>query len=111
MRVQISKDITKYKTKVYFGLTFRQIIALGVTLAINIPLYSKLIKRFTEDTTTWIILIIALPLMAIGWLEPQGMAFEKYVGVIIWEFITPQVRPYKIEEGDINVQQEVEKEG
>ncbi|WP_026883530.1 PrgI family protein [Clostridium akagii] len=106
MRAKIPRDITIYKPKIIAGFNLRQIVIIAIVLVITIPLYIVCRKTLGDNTTGWVIMLIALPLLLFGWYEPQGMSFERYLFSIVWTYVTPRVRYFKIEDemvGENNV--------
>ncbi len=98
MYVKIPKDISKYKEKVILGLTWRQLICSALALVICIPLwyFLKNNTNISEDNIGWIIIIIAMPIFSVGWLDIHGLPVEKYIfSILKHELLYPTVRPYK----------------
>lgn len=98
MDARIPKDINKYKDKYIAGLTLRQIISLGVTLFIILPLWFYLRSlKINDEIIGWIIVFISIPCFSIGWLELHGMPIDKYISkVFLYEYIFPTKRKYKV---------------
>lgn len=95
----MSKNIESFKPKLMGGFTGRQILASAICLAINVPIYIYLREPLGDDLTGWIVIILAVPILAFGWIEFQGLAFEKFiVEMIMSTIIAPTVRPYHIED-------------
>lgn len=100
IEVEMTKDIRKYKTKLYMGLTSRQCLCAGLAAVVSVFTFFKLgsFENMTLETKLTICIVLCIPLMAVGWIEMYGMPFEKFVITIIKNgFINPKRRPYKIE--------------
>lgn len=94
--IKVPKEINSYKEKIYFGLNLRQLICVVIALAINIPVYWFGRQYLGDDITSWIVILSSLPLMSIGFIHYNGMAFEKLIVVIIKDnYIKNNKRKYK----------------
>nr|AIW54613.1 hypothetical protein [Clostridium botulinum] len=70
---------------------------MGIAIAINIPLYWYGRKVLGDDFTSWLVILTAIPLMAIGFVQYNGMNFEELlIAIINFEILTPQKRNYKV---------------
>jgi hypothetical protein len=99
MKVKMSKNIESFKPKLMGGFTARQVVASVICLSIVIPIYIFLREPLGDDLTGWLVIFIAMPILAFGWLEFQGLPFEKFIGEIVMsEIIAPKIRPYHIED-------------
>ena len=84
--VRIPEEIKKYKEKIAFGLTSRQLVSSIIALAVCVPLYWFGRSYIPEDVLSWLIILIALPLLAIGFFHFNGMPFEKFI--VAWLFLS-----------------------
>jgi len=109
--VRIPQEIRKYKEKIAFGLTARQIVCSILTLGICVPLYWFGRNYIPSDLLGWLILIIAVPLGGIGFLKFNGLHLEKLVMIIIKrQLIMPVRRLFKSENHFLKWQEEYEKQ-
>lgn len=95
IEIKIPKEINDYKEKFLFGLTIRQFIFLVAALAICVPLYIFGKDYLGDDVVSWLIIIIAIPILAFGFFRYEGLPFEKFVAMIYrqkWQ--EPQKRKY-----------------
>ena len=96
--VRIPEEIRKYKEKIAFGLTARQLICTILTLFICVPLYWYGRNHIPEDILAWIIIAIAVPLEAIGFVRINGMPMERYaIAAFKFEVLYPRKRKFKTE--------------
>ena len=96
--VRIPEEIRKYKEKIAFGLTARQLICTILTLFICVPLYMLGRKYIPDDILAWLIIGIAVPLEALGFLKINGMSMEKYaIAAFKFEVLYPRKRKFKTE--------------
>ena len=99
LQVKVRKDIFRYEERFYLGLTLRKalctyptVIGVGSILAAN---YWFL--HIDKDLLQYIILFIALPPLAIGWVKLKDMPIEKYLMYFYRYHYQPQERFYRNE--------------
>lgn len=98
MDIKINKEIRKYKEKIYFNLTLRQLVSVILGLGIAVPVFFFGRKYIGDDAVAWIIILVVMPIFAIGFIEVNGMTFEKLmVQILKFEFIKPKERIYVTE--------------
>lgn len=95
IEVRIPKEIRSYKTKYFFGLTLRQSITTFSALAICVPLYFFGMQYINNELLSWLIILIATPLMLIGWFNFNQMTFEKFILAWFQMYWNNQKRPYQ----------------
>ncbi len=95
IEIRIPKEITEYKEKFLFGLTMRKFFSLAIALLICVPLFIFGKEFIPEDIVSWIVILIASPILAFGWFSYHGMNFETFMKHIIRFYTEPQKRPYK----------------
>ena len=114
INIRIPKEIRTYKEKIAVGLTVRQLLATIAAMMICVPLYFFGKKYLPEDVTAWAIIIVALPIVSIGFIRISGLPMEKFsVAVFRW-FIAPSKRKFATDnyfrELDNAYEQEVRKQ-
>lgn len=95
IEIKIPKEITEYKEKFLFGLTVRQFFSVAVALAICVPLYIFGKDYLGDDATSWLVILIAVPVFGFGFVKYNGMTFEQLLVVLYrqkWK--EPQKRKY-----------------
>ena len=94
--ISVPRDLTKVKSKVFFGLTKRQIIFFSVAGLIGIPAFF-LIKNFAPtDTAVMGMMLLMMPIFFFAMYEKNGRPLEVYLGHFIEAtFKRPRKRPYK----------------
>lgn len=96
--VPVPKEITEYKEKIIFGMSGRQLIFSGiaVVLAVGIGVLCYLMGM---DITLigYIIILAASPLMALGFIRKNNMAFEKYLFLVLRSKMGQNLLTYKTE--------------
>lgn len=96
--VRVPDEVRKYKEQLVFGLTARQLICTVLALVICVPLFIFGKKILPEDVIAWAVILVALPLLAIGYINIQGLPMEKYaVAWFKFEWLFPRKRKYAID--------------
>lgn len=96
--VRIPEEIRKYKEKIAFGLTARQLLCTIATFFICVPLYWYGQNFLSEDVIAWLIILISVPLEAIGFVKINGMPMEKFaIAALKFELLYPRKRKFKTE--------------
>lgn len=96
IEIKIPKEITDYKEKFLFGLTVRQLVSAVAALAVCVPLYLFGKDFLGEDLVGWLIILIAIPILAFGFFRYDGMAFEKFLAMLYRQkWVEPQKRRYE----------------
>lgn len=96
--IKIPKEIRSYKEKIYFGLNLRQLICTGLSIAIAVPMYILGKQYVGDDIASWLVIIVSIPPMAVGFVKYNGMNFEEFIlSFIRFSILYPQRRKYKTE--------------
>ena len=96
--IRIPQEIRKYKEKIAFGLTVRQIISVILALGVCVPLYWFGRHHIPSDILGWIIILVALPLGGIGFFKYNGMHLEKLAIIFLkQQLIIPMKRYFRSE--------------
>lgn len=77
--VKISKDIQKQKSKMFWGLTARQILFTGIAITFSILVNCVLI--INSDIKPFITVALSVPFILCGWININGLPFEKYAAI------------------------------
>ena len=85
IEVDVPVEIEDYKEKIIFGLSLRQLCCLSLAIVLSIVSYllCTQILKMTMDAASYVIIIEALPLMALGFIRKDGQPFEKYIKLMI----------------------------
>ena len=97
IEIRIPKEIKNYREKLFFGLTLRQCICASVALLICVPLYIFGNKFLPQEALSWLVILIAAPLMLAGFFRYNDMTFEQFAVEFIYHNFTPQKRVYSYE--------------
>ena len=94
--VTVPKDLSKIKTKVFFGLTKRQLICFTPAVLLGVPLFFLLKESAGNSTATLCMMMVMLPFFLLAMYERNGQPLEVIAGQIIQTvFIRPKERPYQ----------------
>lgn len=117
--VSIPKELKNIKAKLFMGLTKRQIIGFGITLAISLPVFF-FFKKFNLDLALLMLFLTALPVLFCTIFTKDGMAAETWIKLFIeYKFLNPQKRRYRVtkrnhilakERNMINVKKRIKKD-
>lgn len=90
---RIYEELTAIDPKVFFGLTWRQLIAVGVTAFLGGGLIAALWVSGVRSGFTYAILPIAVPCIAWGWFKPLGLRLESWLAHS-WKFWMSPTKKY-----------------
>jgi len=83
LETRIPKEIHDYREKIVFGLSARQLAALGaavaVVLATGLPLYY--LAGVDLKILEYVLILEAMPIIAVGFIRHKGLPFEKYARI------------------------------
>lgn len=94
--VIVPKDLSKIKTKVFFGLTKRQLICFTPAVLLGVPLFFLLKESAGNSTATLCMMMVMLPFFLLAMYEKNGQPLEVILKQMIeTKFIRPKNRPYQ----------------
>ena len=91
---KISGDITKLESRALFGFTPRQIICSAIAFVVAL-LVNKIFGAIKFETRGFIMMLLAAPFLASGWVKIQGMPIEKHMMILIKNAWTNKERKYE----------------
>lgn len=74
--VTVPKDLSKIKTKVFFGLTKRQLICFTPAVLLGVPLFFLLKESAGNSTATLCMMMVMLPFFLLAMYEKNGQPLE-----------------------------------
>ena len=101
IEVKIPAEIQEYKSKLIFGLSTRQIIAIIGALAVGVPLGVLGYGRISGDILPWLVIISVFPFAGWGFMTFKDMRFEVFMKAFLSLNFLPQRRVY--EDVDMNI--------
>jgi hypothetical protein len=94
--ISVPRDLTRVKTKVFFGLTKRQLLCFGAAALIGVPSFFLLKSCGNLSLAALGMVIIMLPLFFLAMYEKDGEPLEVIAKHFIQsKFVRPKVRPYQ----------------
>lgn len=101
IEVKIPAEIQEYKSKLIFGLSARQIIAIVGALSVGVPLGVLGYGHISGDILPWLVVISVFPFAGWGFMTFKGMRFEEFMKAFLSMNFLPQRRVY--EDTDVNL--------
>ena len=111
--VDVPKDLTRVKSKVFFNLTKRQLVCFGGGALIGVPLYFLARVPLGSTVALTLMALVLLPAMLFGLYEKNGQPLEVILrNIIRSSLLRPKVRPYRTDTfyAAIQRQEQLEKE-
>lgn len=94
--VTVPKDLSKIKTKVFFGLTKRQLVCFTPAVLLGVPLFFLLKEPAGNSTATLCMMMVMLPFFLLAMYEKNGQPLEVILKQMIeTKFICPKNRPIR----------------
>lgn len=78
IQVKISKDINEHDSKMFWGFSARQIAFTALAIIIGL-IINFVFKFIHQDIRGFLTMFAAIPLIGCGWIEIQGLRFEKWL--------------------------------
>ena len=91
----VPQNIKKYKPKLFWGFTTRQIISLIITVAV-IFISLKLMSGLSTELKIYLCSIPAVIPLCIGFIPIYGMPLEKFVPQVIYDHFRCSPKRYLI---------------
>ena len=94
--VDIPRDLSEVKAKVFLNLTKRQLVCFGAGIGLGAPLYLWAMGPLGTSAATLLMLPVMLPCFLMGMYEKHGRPLEKIVGDMVRaRYLRPRTRPYQ----------------
>lgn len=94
--VSIPKELKNIKSKLFLGLTKRQLIGFSIALCIGLPVFF-LLKQLSTDVAMYGLFFTASPILFGTLYTKNGMPAEVWVKLYIeYHYLNPQKRYYKV---------------
>lgn len=101
IEVKIPAEIQEYKSKLIFGLSTRQVIAIAGAMVVGVIMGVWGRTHIPEDILPWLVIISVAPFAGYGFLKFKDMIFEEFMRVFLMFNFLPQKRFY--EDADVNI--------
>lgn len=94
--VSIPKELKNIKSKLFFGLTKRQLIGFSIALALSLPVF-LLIRPYSIDIAMYALFFTAVPIIFGTIFTKDGMPAEVWVRLFIeYRYLNPQKRYFRV---------------
>ena len=98
MQVNINKDFQRYEEDVFMGLSLRQLLWSGASVAIAITVYFGLQHVLSQETVSWVCIVAAAPFAMAGFFQYDQMTIWLFLkAVFITEFLRSGPRVWMAE--------------
>lgn len=96
MEIKINKEICGYNEALFFGLSTRQFLCSVLAVAAAAGIYFGLKGIIGRETASWLCMVAAAPIAAMGFFRYNGLTAEKLLFAIIKsEILYAKRRVYK----------------
>ena len=81
LNVPVQKDVSEYKSKVIGKLSGRALVTIigAVGCAVLTAIWLWFVAGLNPSDFGWLLMIVAVPFWAVGFLKPSGMYFEEWL--------------------------------
>ncbi len=83
MEIKINKEICGYNEALFFGLSTRQFLCSALAVAAAAGIYFGLKGIIGRETASWLCMVAAAPIAAMGFFRYNGLTAEKLLFAII----------------------------
>ena len=78
LEIKVYREITAYQSKVMLGMSWRQMACAAVGLVVVGGAYALCWWADQSYLGSWVASILTMPFIAVGWVRPKGLTFEKW---------------------------------
>ncbi|WP_336992441.1 PrgI family protein [Bacillus toyonensis] len=101
--VSIPKELKTIKSKLFLGLTKRQLIGFSIALAISLPVFF-LLKSFSVDIALYGLFFTACPAIFATIFTKDGMPAETWIKLYLeYKYLNPQMRYFRVSKRNVKV--------
>lgn len=79
MEIKINKEIRRYQENLFFGLSMRQFICSLLAVGLAVGVYFLLKGPLGDETVSWVCILAAAPVAAMGFFQYNGLTLERFV--------------------------------
>ncbi len=100
IEVKVPKDIKEYKEKVIAGMNLKQLLCLTIAGGVNIfiSLVFVVWLKIPMEITSWLMILVSIPIVSFGWFKRNGLNFETYIKHLFKFHLSAGVRKKKTAE-------------
>lgn len=94
LEVKVYKEISSYRAKVMWGMSWRQIATVAVGLPTIGGAYAAFYFTGHPDIGEWAVVLLTVPFVLYGWVRPLGLHFETWAKYVVASYLDPQRLTY-----------------
>ena len=79
IKADIPQDVTDYKEQFFFGMNIRQFVSVAAMIALAVVTFLIGRNFIGESVLIYVIVLEVAPIAAIGFMQYNGMTFEKFI--------------------------------
>ena len=87
MEIKINKEICAYNETLFFGLSARQFVCSILAIGTAVGIYFIFKNIIGKETASWVCIVSASPMAAMGFFKYNGLPAEK----LLWETIKSEI--------------------
>lgn len=87
IEIKINKEIRQYQESLFLGLSLRQFICSLLAVIAAVGIYFACKGTLGTEPASWLCILAAVPLAAMGFFSYNGMRMEQFV----WAFIKSEL--------------------
>jgi len=104
--ISIPKDLKRIQSKLFFGLTKRQLIGFGLGIALSVTIFI-LLMGISKNIAMYSSFIVGTPIFFATIYQKDNMYIEQWIKLIIEQkYLNPNKRYYKITKKNIKLAKE-----
>ncbi|QJC22516.1 PrgI family protein [Arcanobacterium phocisimile] len=78
LEVRVPREVTAYQPRVLFGMSWRQLGVAALAAPLIAGSFAVCYLAGYENLGVVIVTLLSVPAVALGWVRPMGVPFEKY---------------------------------
>ena len=96
IEVKVPKDLSEYKEKAALGMTLRQLVCFGAVCITSVASYWIFgnVWPVGRGIKGYLSMALSAPWLAAGFIEVNGLPFERHAALVIRRLLTKGARPY-----------------
>lgn len=92
--IKVPKEITEYKTRIFLGLTKKQLCYLACGIVAGILIGLIITPLFGSNVLAVVITLVCVPMVALAFTDKDGIPMDIYIKYVINFYLTTQKLPY-----------------
>lgn len=101
--ISIPTDLKKIQSKLFFGLTKRQLIGFGLALLVGITIF-LIFKNINLDIAMYVLFFSTAPILFATIYQKDNMYIEQWIKLMIEQkYLNPNKRYYKVTKRNVRL--------